>query len=178
MQVVVPSTPAQVFHMLRRQMLRKYRKPLVVMSPKSLLRTRKPVVLARRSCQGSFLSVIGETRSSMPKKVTRVLACSGKVYYELLAYRREKKIDNIAIIRLEQQYPFPHADFTRRSSSFPAPRKWCGCRRAAEPGRVVSPAAYLRADTPERWCSRTPAAPSRRRRRSATRRSTSPNRSS
>ena len=119
MQVCVPTTPAQVFHMLRRQMLRKYRKPLIVMSPKSLLRNKEAVSTLDEFVDGGFRTVIGELDKLPAKGIRRILACSGKVYYDLLAYRREHKIDDIAIIRLEQQYPFPHDDFKAEFARFP-----------------------------------------------------------
>src|SRR5262249_11843545 len=111
MQVCVPSTPAQIFHLLRRQMLRMFRTPLVVMSPKSLLRHKEAVSSLDDLAEGGWQNVIDEVDAQDVKKVRRVLLCSGKVYYELLAYRREQKIDDIAIVRLEQQYPFPHEDY-------------------------------------------------------------------
>jgi len=149
MQVCVPSTPAQVFHMLRRQMLRRYRKPLIVMSPKSLLRHKEAVSSLDDLANGEFYTVIGETEKLSPKKVTRVLACSGKIYYELLAYRRENKIDNIAIIRLEQQYPFPHADFTQAVSQFPGAKEVVWVQEEPQnQGAWYRLRAYLRADTP------------------------------
>jgi 2-oxoglutarate dehydrogenase E1 component len=107
----VPSTPAQIFHLLRRQMLRDYRKPLIVMSPKSLLRHKEAVSSIEELANGHFHTVIGDVDKLDVKKVKRVIVCSGKVYYELLAYRRQQKIDNIAILRMEQQYPFPHEDY-------------------------------------------------------------------
>ncbi len=150
MQVCVPTTPAQVFHMLRRQMLRRYRKPLVVMSPKSLLRHKEAVSSLDELANGEFRSVIGETEKLNPKKVTRVLACSGKVYYELLAHRREHKIDNIAIIRLEQQYPFPHADFTQAISQFPNAKEVVWVQEEPQnQGAWYRLRAYLRSDTPD-----------------------------
>jgi 2-oxoglutarate dehydrogenase E1 component len=107
MQVCIPSTPAQLFHMLRRQMIRPMRKPLIVMSPKSLL--RHPMVTSTLDdlAKGQFYPVISEIDDLQAKKVNRVIICSGKIYYELLSKRREEKIENIAIIRLEQMYPFP-----------------------------------------------------------------------
>ena len=107
MEVCVPSSAAQVFHMLRRQGLRKQRKPLIVMSPKSLLRHKDAASSMEELANGEFKRVIGEVDTIDPKKVTRVVLCCGKVYYELLAARREKKITNIAIVRVEQLYPFP-----------------------------------------------------------------------
>ncbi|MFO1396651.1 MAG: 2-oxoglutarate dehydrogenase E1 component [Burkholderiales bacterium] len=147
MQVVVPSTPAQVFHMLRRQMLRKYRKPLIVMSPKSLLRHKEAVSTLDELASGSFQTVIGETEKLDAKKVTRVIACSGKVYYELLAYRRDRKIDNIAIVRLEQQYPFPHDDFAREVAKFPHAKDVVWVQEEPQnQGAWYRLRAYLRAD--------------------------------
>ena len=108
MQVVVPSTPAQIYHMLRRQVVRPMRRPLVVMTPKSLLRHPLCVSSLEELAQGTFQNVIGEIDEIDASKVERVVFCSGKVYYELLQKRREDKLDNIAIIRVEQLYPFPH----------------------------------------------------------------------
>jgi 2-oxoglutarate dehydrogenase E1 component len=113
MQVCVPTTPAQIFHLLRRQMLRMFRTPLVVMSPKSLLRHKEAVSSLDALADGGWQNVIDEIDALDANKVRRVLLCSGKVYYELLAYRREQKIDDIAIVRVEQQYPFPHDDYKR-----------------------------------------------------------------
>ena len=107
MQVCVPTTPAQVFHMLRRQMLRRYRKPLVVMSPKSLLRHKLAVNALEDLTEGSFQPVIDEIDAIDPKQVKRVVMCSGKVYFDLLERRREQELDHVAILRLEQLYPFP-----------------------------------------------------------------------
>ncbi|MEO8508857.1 MAG: 2-oxoglutarate dehydrogenase E1 component [Betaproteobacteria bacterium] len=149
MQVVVPTTPAQVFHMLRRQMLRKYRKPLIVMTPKSLLRHKEAVSSLAELATGSFQTVIGETDKLNAKNITRVLACSGKVYYELLAYRREHKIDNIAIVRLEQQYPFPHEDFAREIAKFPHAKEVVWVQEEPQnQGAWYRLRAYFRADTP------------------------------
>ena len=149
MQVCVPTTPAQVFHMLRRQMLRRYRKPLIVMSPKSLLRHKEAVSSLDELANGEFRSVIGEVEKLPPRKVTRVLACSGKIYYELLAHRRENKIDNIAIIRLEQQYPFPHAEFTQAVSQFPAAKEVVWVQEEPQnQGAWYRLRAYFRSDTP------------------------------
>ncbi len=107
MQVCVPSTPSQMFHMLRRQMLRPYRTPLIVMTPKSLLRHPAAVSSLKDLTAGEFKLVIPEVDSIDPKQVDRVVLCSGKVYYDLLDKRRESKLNNVAIIRVEQLYPFP-----------------------------------------------------------------------
>ncbi|TCN78093.1 2-oxoglutarate dehydrogenase E1 component [Shewanella fodinae] len=118
MQVCVPSTPAQVYHMLRRQVVRPMRRPLVVMSPKSLLRHPLAVSSLEELAAGTFQNVIAEIDSLEPKKVNRVVFCSGKVYYELLERRRKENIDNIAIIRIEQLYPFPHEELAKILAEF------------------------------------------------------------
>ncbi|MBW5407425.1 2-oxoglutarate dehydrogenase E1 component [Morganella morganii] len=110
MQVCVPSTPAQVYHMLRRQALRGMRRPLIVMSPKSLLRHPLAVSSLEELADGRFEAVIGETDSLNPEDVKRVVLCSGKVYYDLLEQRRKNNQTDVAIIRIEQLYPFPHED--------------------------------------------------------------------
>ena len=108
-QVCIPSTPAQVFHMLRRQMVRNIRKPLVVMSPKSLLRHKLVVSDMDDLAHGSFQTVLPEQDITIvPEAMERVVLCSGKVYYDLLQKRQTMKIKNTAIIRIEQVYPFPH----------------------------------------------------------------------
>ena len=112
MQVVQPTTPAQIFHLLRRQMIRLFRKPLIVATPKSLLRHKEAVSDLSELAKGSFQPVIGETDGGIDaKKVKRVLACSGRVYYDLVAHRREAKANDVAIIRIEQLYPFAHKQF-------------------------------------------------------------------
>jgi len=118
MQVCVPTTPAQIFHLLRRQMLRMFRTPLIVMSPKSLLRHKEAVSSLGELADGRWQNVIGEVATLDAKMVRRVLLCSGKVYYELAAYRREQKISDIAILRVEQQYPFPHAEYKAEVSKY------------------------------------------------------------
>ncbi|MFI3247259.1 MAG: 2-oxoglutarate dehydrogenase E1 component, partial [Ferrimonas sp.] len=107
MQVCVPTTPAQVYHMLRRQTVRPMRRPLVVMSPKSLLRHPMAVSTMDELANGTFQNVISEIDELDPAQITRVVFCSGKVYYELLERRRQEKLTNIVIIRIEQLYPFP-----------------------------------------------------------------------
>ncbi|WP_298439273.1 2-oxoglutarate dehydrogenase E1 component [uncultured Ferrimonas sp.] len=107
MQVCVPTTPAQVYHMLRRQTVRPMRRPLVVMSPKSLLRHPMAVSSLEELANGTFQNVIAEIDALDPAKVDRVVFCSGKVYFELLERRRKEEQDNVAIIRIEQLYPFP-----------------------------------------------------------------------
>jgi len=126
-QVCVPTTPAQIFHLLRRQMLRPFRKPLVILTPKSLLRKPEAVSNLRELAKGGFQTVIGEVDALDPKAVTRVIACSGKVYYDLLAARRERRLDNVAIIRVEQLYPFPHKQFAAEIRRCPGATEvvWC-----------------------------------------------------
>ncbi|MBU1689123.1 MAG: 2-oxoglutarate dehydrogenase E1 component [Gammaproteobacteria bacterium] len=111
-QVCMPTTAAQIFHLLRRQMVRPYRKPLIVMTPKSLLRHKDAMSSLEDLAKGKFHPVIGEVDVTDPDRVTRVVACSGKVYYDLLAARRERNLNHIAIIRIEQLYPFPVVQFT------------------------------------------------------------------
>lgn len=110
MQVCVPSTPAQVYHMLRRQALRKMRRPLVAISPKSLLRHPLAVSSLDELINGEFQNVIGEVDNLDPAQVKRVVMCSGKVYYDLLEQRRQNNQTDVAIIRIEQLYPYPHED--------------------------------------------------------------------
>jgi 2-oxoglutarate dehydrogenase E1 component len=107
MQICVPTTPAQVFHMLRRQVIRPLRKPLIVFTPKSLLRHKLAISTLEELAEGSFQTVIPEVDELDPAKVERVVLCSGKVYYDLLAARREREQENVVIVRLEQLYPFP-----------------------------------------------------------------------
>jgi len=107
MQVCVPSTPSQMFHMLRRQMLRPYRKPLIVMTPKSLLRHKLAFSPLSALSTGRFELIIPEVENIAPKKTRRVVFCSGKVYYDLLEARQVHGINDVAIIRIEQLYPFP-----------------------------------------------------------------------
>ena len=111
-QVCVPSTPAQMFHMLRRQMKRPYRKPLIVMTPKSLLRHKMAVSPMTELSTGSFELLIPESGNINAKKTRRVVFCSGKVYYDLLEAREVQGIDDVAIIRIEQIYPFPISEYS------------------------------------------------------------------
>ncbi len=111
MQVCIPSTPAQMFHMLRRQMVRTLRKPLIVMTPKSLLRHPLSVSRLEELATGGFYTVIDDIDDLKASAVTRVVFCSGKVYFDLLKSRREAKVDSVAIVRLEQLYPFPSDEY-------------------------------------------------------------------
>ncbi|MDB3992628.1 2-oxoglutarate dehydrogenase E1 component [Gammaproteobacteria bacterium] len=110
-QVCSPTTSAQVFHMLRKQVLSPVRKPLIVMSPKSLLRHKDTVSSLQEMAQSSFQVILDETDAIKPEAVKRVIICSGKVYYDLRDERRDRGLTDVAIIRLEQLYPFPHEYF-------------------------------------------------------------------
>jgi 2-oxoglutarate dehydrogenase E1 component len=131
-QVCVPSTPAQMFHLLRRQMLRPYRKPLIVFTPKSLLRSKDAASPITELTQGKFQPVIAEVDTLNASKVRRIIACSGKVYYDLIAARRAMGISNMAIIRIEQLYPFPHDDFAAQIAVYPKATELVWCQE--EPG--------------------------------------------
>jgi 2-oxoglutarate dehydrogenase E1 component len=107
LQIIYPSTPAQYFHCLRRQVLRTWRKPLVVMTPKSLLRHPKVVSSLDELAQGQFRKILPDIRAREGAPIQRVLLCTGKIYYELEEHREETKHHDIALIRLEQLYPLP-----------------------------------------------------------------------
>ena len=122
MQVVQPTTASQIFHILRRQMVRNLRKPLVIMTPKSLLRAKDAASPLSEFTKGSFQTVIPENKEEVIKKadkVRRVIACSGKVYYDLARKREEKGIDDVALLRVEQLYPFPHKAFSAELRKYP-----------------------------------------------------------
>ena len=120
MQVVQPSTAAQIFHCLRRQMIRPFRKPLVILSPKSLLRNKDAGSPLELLTKGGFQTVIGETDKTIDaKKVKRILVCSGKIYYELVNARKERKAADVAILRIEQLYPFPHKALASEFKKYP-----------------------------------------------------------
>jgi 2-oxoglutarate dehydrogenase E1 component len=128
MQVCQPTTPAQIFHLLRRQMIRLFRKPLVILTPKSLLRNKEAVSSLDSLVKGSFQTVIPEQDAKVDaKKVKRIVACSGKVYYDLVAGRRDRELDDTAIIRIEQLYPFPHKAFETEMKKYPNATQiiWC-----------------------------------------------------
>jgi 2-oxoglutarate dehydrogenase E1 component len=127
MSVCVPSTPAQMFHMLRRQMLRDFRKPLIVMTPKSLLRHKLSVSALDDLTHGFFQEVIGEIDDVPASKVRRVVFCSGKVYFDLLEARRAEDVRDVAIVRIEQLYPFPSEDYAAALLHYPNATEvvWC-----------------------------------------------------
>jgi 2-oxoglutarate dehydrogenase E1 component len=126
-QVCAPTTPAQIFHLLRRQLLRSYRKPLIVMTPKSLLRHKLAVSTLEDLTDAQFQPVIGEMDALDPEQVTRLVLCAGKVYYDLLEARRNDASEHIAIVRIEQLYPFPLELFKREIAQYPRLEKviWC-----------------------------------------------------
>ena len=127
MQVVVPSTPAQMFHLLRRQMLRHLRKPLVVLTPKSLLRHRLSVSTMADLARGRFQQLIDEVEPLADDAVTRVVFCSGKVYFDLAEHRRNESITNVAIVRIEELYPFPIEEYARVIARYRNAKEivWC-----------------------------------------------------
>ncbi|HOI67274.1 MAG TPA: 2-oxoglutarate dehydrogenase E1 component, partial [Thiomonas arsenitoxydans] len=127
MQVCQPTNPSQIFHLLRRQMLRPFRKPLIIMTPKSLLRHPHAKSPLSDLANSRFEVVLPEVEELQADKVKRIVACSGRVYYDLLAARAERKIDDVAIIRLEQLYPFPHKAFAAEVKRYPNARDivWC-----------------------------------------------------
>ena len=119
MQVCQPTNAAQIFHLLRRQMIRLFRKPLVIMTPKSLLRNKDATSSLQELARGEFHTVLGEQQPIDAKAVKRVLACSGKVYYDLVNARKERGADDVAILRLEQLYPFPHKALAAEFKKYP-----------------------------------------------------------
>ncbi|CAG9164127.1 2-oxoglutarate dehydrogenase E1 component [Cupriavidus pampae] len=127
MQVCQPTTPAQIFHLLRRQMIRLFRKPLVIMTPKSLLRNKEAVSPLSDLAKGHFETVIPDHEELNASKVKRVIMCSGKVYYDLTATRKERGATDTAIIRLEQLYPFPHKAVAAELKKYPGATEivWC-----------------------------------------------------
>jgi len=128
MQICVPSTPAQIFHLLRRQSLSFFRKPLVIMSPKSLLRHKLATSTLEELTKGSFQPLVQEIDDIDPKKVTRVIVCSGKVYYDLLERRREDKLEHVAILRAEQLYPFPIEELQASFKKYPKLKQFVWCQ--------------------------------------------------
>ncbi len=127
MQIVQPTTASQIFHVLRRQMVRNLRKPLVIMTPKSLLRNKDATSPLSEFTKGSFQTIIPEQKDIKADKVKRLVACSGKVYYDLVKKREEKGLDDVAIIRVEQLYPFPHKAFSTELKKYPNVTEvvWC-----------------------------------------------------
>ncbi len=128
MQIVQPTSSSQIFHVLRRQMVRPFRKPLVILTPKSLLRAKDASSPMAEFTRGDFKTVIGEHHPDLnPEKVKRVIACSGKVYYDLVRKREDRKALDVAILRVEQLYPFPHKAFAAELKRYPNATDvvWC-----------------------------------------------------
>ncbi|HVT35704.1 MAG TPA: 2-oxoglutarate dehydrogenase E1 component, partial [Nevskiaceae bacterium] len=131
-QVCVPSTPAQMFHMLRRQMKRSLKLPLIVMTPKSLLRHPLSVSSLDDLVKGRFQPVIQETEKLDAGKVKRIVFCSGKVYFDLVQARQKENLSDVAIVRIEQLYPFPREDFERTLAMYPGAKQICWCQEEPE----------------------------------------------
>jgi 2-oxoglutarate dehydrogenase E1 component len=128
MQIVQPTSASQIFHLLRRQMVRQFRKPLVIMTPKSLLRAKDASSPLSEFTRGEFHTVIGPSRKEVESDtVKRVICCSGKVAYDLIRRRDERKAWDVAILRVEQLYPFPHKAFAAEMKRFPNATEvvWC-----------------------------------------------------
>jgi 2-oxoglutarate dehydrogenase E1 component len=127
LQICIPSTPAQMFHMIRRQMLRAYRKPLIVMTPKSLLRHKFSVSPLSELSTGRFELIIGDEAKLDKSKITRVVFCSGKVYYDLVEARQVHNVTNTALVRIEQLYPFPIDNYAEILGDYPQATDivWC-----------------------------------------------------
>jgi 2-oxoglutarate dehydrogenase E1 component len=128
MQVCVPTTSAQIFHLLRRQMLRKCRLPLIVMSPKSLLRLPEAGCPMSALTEGKFHTLIDDREVQEPSQVSRLVMCSGKVYYDLNKKRLEDERKDVAIIRIEQLYPFPDGALTQALKGYPNVRTYVWCQ--------------------------------------------------
>ncbi|MBK6864365.1 MAG: 2-oxoglutarate dehydrogenase E1 component [Ideonella sp.] len=127
-QIAQPTSASQIFHLLRRQMVRMFRKPLIIMTPKSLLRAKDASSPMAEFTRGEFKTVIGERSAEIaPDKVKRVIVCSGKVYYDLVRKREERKAADVAILRVEQLYPFPHKAFAAELKKYPNATDivWC-----------------------------------------------------
>lgn len=128
MQVCIPTTPAQIFHLLRRQMIRPYRKPLIVLTPKSLLRHPLAVSTLDELANSEFKLVIPEVDQLVAKQVERVVLCTGKVYYDLLEERRKRQLTKVAILRVEQLYPFPEQCLRQLLADYTKAKQWVWCQ--------------------------------------------------
>jgi 2-oxoglutarate dehydrogenase E1 component len=122
-QVAYPTTPAQMFHLLRRQVVRKYRKPLIVMTPKSLLRLKECSSSLDELAVGTFQRVMDDAAVTDKTGVSRILLCSGKVFYDLTRFRESEHLEDVAIVRLEQLYPFPEQQLAQVLAHYPADAK-------------------------------------------------------
>ncbi len=150
MRVCMPTTAAQIFHLLRRQMHFTCRKPLIVMTPKSLLRHKLAASQLTELAQGQFQTVIPEMEDMAEKNVTRIILCSGKVYYDLVNKRQELARDNVAIIRVEELYPFPRSELKHQMNRYPQVREifWCQ-EEPRNQGAWDANQHYLRKITPD-----------------------------
>jgi len=128
MQLVQPSTPAQMFHLLRRQVVRPYRKPLVVFSPKSLLRHDRAVSALGELERGGFQAVLDDPAVKTPERVQRLVLCSGRVYYDLVQRRDSLGITGVGLIRVEQLHPFPNRELEILLARFTNVREWLWCQ--------------------------------------------------
>jgi 2-oxoglutarate dehydrogenase E1 component len=127
-QVCNPTMPAQMFHMLRRQMIRPFRKPLIVMSPKSLLRHKLAISTLDDLSAGSFQPVIGDVDTPDKSTIRRLVMCSGKVYYDLLERRRAERLEHVGLVRIEQLYPFPWRLLRQELAHYTGVEKYCWCQ--------------------------------------------------
>jgi 2-oxoglutarate dehydrogenase E1 component len=133
MQVCMPATPVQLFFLLRRQMIRPYRKPLVIFTPKSLLRHKESVSPLEEFAGSKFQAVNWEWNEDIrPERVTRVVFCSGKVFFDLIAARKEHGRQDVAIVRIAQLYPFPHDEFQATIDRYAKAKEVMWCQE--EPG--------------------------------------------
>ena len=133
MQVCMPTEPAQMFHMLRRQMLRPHRKPLVVMTPKSLLRHRESTSTIEHLASGKFELVLDDPKTTeSAAKVTRVVFCSGKVYFDIMQERNNREMEDTAIVRIEQLYPFPEETLNEILAQYTKAKTFVWCQEEPE----------------------------------------------
>ena len=131
-EVCMPTTPSQIFHLLRRQMLRKQRKPLIVFTPKSLLRSKDATSSLEDLTGGTFQTVFGEVYPHDPKKITRVVCCTGKIYYDLLKARAERNLEHIAILRTPQLYPMDDRRLEEEIARYPKMKELVWCQEEPE----------------------------------------------
>ncbi len=117
-----------MFHMLRRQMVRPLRRPLIVMAPKSLLRHKLATSSMEGLAEGSFRPVLGDEDIQEPERITRLVLCSGRVFYDLLEHRREHKLDHVALVRIEQLYPFPWRLLRAELARYPNVTEYVWCQ--------------------------------------------------
>ena len=131
-EVCMPTSAGQMFHLLRRQMLRKQRKPLVVFTPKSLLRSKENTSSLEDLTDGTFQTIFGDVDGLDAKKVTRVICCTGKVYYDLRTARRERKLDHIAIVRVPQLYPLDDRLLAEELKKYSSMKELVWCQEEPE----------------------------------------------